>query len=711
MLFLAAVLAPGASVLAGPAAGAAGPSSAAGGSTGPGPSSSSTFTLADQTPAVVGPTSPVVRLTLGIGPQAPAGAAVEVALYRKLDSRSEFEQVVQRGPSSDSNDPQISGPATVPVSSLTVEPNGGSLLQVTIGAGAVGSASPGLSISCTLGEGLCSGVYPLVVSLVSGSEVGATVLGKFTTFVTYNESSAPTPIEAALVLPAGAPVAIHHQAREPGSAVESPTTAQESALRGLAGSLSLNPNVPVTVETVPQTLQAMARPPTSRTSNANRSAISELAALSRSGDHQFLDPSFVPINLGALAGAGETTEVEAQLKQGLTVLQHSLGIQPSTGNFTWLASGAVGSDLATGLQTASQATGFASTADDRLVLPDVDLAPPSNEQFTWTWTFSVGLGKGTTVTAAAADSELASHFDSQPNDPALEATQLLADLAVIQSERPSLKDRGVVIVPPAGWTPNATFDNELLAGLDNNPVVKPVTLDTYFDQVPADPTNAANQTRHLSSGGVPTMPKALARQFSSARLRLTALQGVVLQPALITELNDLLLCSESSDLHTASQFAGLATLNRAVDDQLDQVQIANERTVTLTSRTGSIPITVSSAAPYPVRGTLTLSSPKLIFSQSPTRTLTLDRATTSVRFQVEARTSGDLPVVATFASANGKLVISRAQMTVRSTATSLVGIILTVVALVVLAGWWGRTVWNGRRRRRAVAASRAGHGQ
>jgi len=72
-----------------------------------------------------------------------------------------------------------------------------------------------------------------------------------------------------------------------------------------------------------------------------------------------------------------------------------------------------------------------------------------------------------------------------------------------------------------------------------------------------------------------------------------------------------------------------------------------------------------------------------------------------VQVVVRARTTGDLPLTFTLTSAGGELVIAHGRLTVRSTATSIVGIVLTAVAAVVLLGWWARTWSRGRRRRRA----------
>ena len=61
--------------------------------------------------------------------------------------------------------------------------------------------------------------------------------------------------------------------------------------------------------------------------------------------------------------------------------------------------------------------------------------------------------------------------------------------------------------------------------------------------------------------------------------------------------------------------------------------------MTFTSRTAPIPITVLSAAPYPVHVVISLASDKFVFPNGSSQSLTLDRPTTSVRMVAQARTS------------------------------------------------------------------------
>jgi len=224
-----------------------------------------------------------------------------------------------------------------------------------------------------------------------------------------------------------------------------------------------------------------------------------------------------------------------------------------------------------------------------------------------------------------------------------------------------------------------------------------------------DDSDPSPATRRLQSGSPSTgaFTKSAVQAIALARQHLVSLAGphgaVMGHPAVITSLSDQLLSTEAAGLSAAGRAEALAGYDRRFTGVLSAVSLATERTVTFTSRTASIPITVLSAAPYPLKVVMTLQSDKFIFPGGATRTLLLDRPTTPVQVQAQARTSGDrLPVEVTLRTPDGQLLIAKATLNVHSTAISLVGIALTVVALLVLLMWWGRT-WRRSRQHRPRA--------
>jgi hypothetical protein len=425
-------------------------------------------------------------------------------------------------------------------------------------------------------------------------------------------------------------------------------------------------------------------------------------AASGADSHQFIAEPYVPVNLGALSAAGVATDILGQMTAGAAVMNPLLrglpaGDQPSSS--TWVASGPVNPAIVTGLRVVRA---------DHLVLPDTDL-PPATElaHATWSQPFTLSVGRG--QDAAVSDSQLSSYFAAEPHDPALAATQLLADLAIIHYELPGALDptRGVIAVPPADWNPDPLFVSTLLGGLLNNPVITTATLTGFFNSVPAGANGAETSRRLGANQDGQQIGAAQAASIVAAREQISGFDDAVGGDSAVgTELDDLLLASESSDLTPDAQRVGLATFQRQLATELGNIQVVANN-VTLTARTASIPITIVSSLGYHLQATLSLSSPKLAFPAGSTRSVFIDHPTNPTQFQVRALTSGDLPLRFSLTSPDGKLLIAKGVLTVRSTATSIVGIVLTLVAAVVLGGWWART-WARSRRLRRERPSRSG---
>jgi hypothetical protein len=130
-------------------------------------------------------------------------------------------------------------------------------------------------------------------------------------------------------------------------------------------------------------------------------------------------------------------------------------------------------------------------------------------------------------------------------------------------------------------------------------------------------------------------------------------------------------------------------------------------------------VTFRNGTGYPVHVVVTMRSDKLEFPGAPdarpdsdgsrppnevTRKLDLVRRNETARFSVNTRASGAFPVLVTLESPDGSLVVDRSTLTVRSTAASGVGLLLSGAAGLFLFAWWGRHVVHGRRARRLVPA-------
>jgi hypothetical protein len=229
-----------------------------------------------------------------------------------------------------------------------------------------------------------------------------------------------------------------------------------------------------------------------------------------------------------------------------------------------------------------------------------------------------------------------------------------------------------------------------------------VTLSQLFATVPIG-GNHEPDTRQLQSGPAGRgISHAAADHIALARQQLSSYAKAITvePPQELTVVSDLLLATETKGLSTAGRTAALDVYQRAFAAVTGKISLATEETVTFTAQQASIPITVLSAASYPVRVVVTLASDKFTFPDGNTRPLLLDRPTTSVRVTAHARTSGDhLPIEVTLHTPNGQLLLAHTVLTVHSTAISFVGVALSILAGAVLLVWWARTWWRSRRQR------------
>jgi hypothetical protein len=665
-------------------------------------SSGPSLTLRAQTPWVT-PASPWFSLTVGAGPgtRAVNDLHVVVTFYSRINNETELNQAINAVPNQGvlghfSASVAITATGDVAATCTTVLPDNAAQAPSTAPPTSVAcpAGAPSLILGCTPDDGTCGGVYPVSVALYRQGVT--TALARYSTFLTYQEPGLSSSVGAGgalrvgLIMPLSAPFS---------PALSSPSKASLAVQEAVAGTLFAHRNIPLTLAVNPATVVS---PLAGGAKPGQRTKLQLESLTTAPGGDQLMDQPYVPIDVAALAGGGLSGEIATQLLRGGALLRQA-GLHPTAG--PWVDT----SSSFTSASAANLGSGLRAAHTDRLVLADDNLVPLSSKSLphlTFAQTFSLSLDHGTHVTAASADTQLASFFSAEPADPVLAANQLLAALEFIHFEDPYESEaRGVILEPPASWQPSTTFLNTLLGEMSGNPVLQPVTIDQFFNQVHKG-VNQEPATRHLQSGSSPEkIPAGQAQRLATARVQLSSLSAAISgHPSVLTELSDLLLATENREFDRAQRTSALSTFGQHFGGELNLISLASQATITFTSRTAAIPISVLSSAPFPIKVVVSLDSDKFNFPDGSSRTLILDRPTTAVRIQAHSRTSGDrLPVDVTLTTPDGRLVIARADLTVHSTSISLVGVALTALAAVVLLVWWGRT-WRRSRRRRPRAA-------
>lgn len=626
----------------------------------------SVLRLASQTPWVAPGEELVLRLGVTTA-EAPTSVELAVAVYRRVTNRSEFTRTLQGGPR---GNPVTVVPPT-PLSDLAVDPAGAVVVRLPV----QDPAQPPDAARLRLGT---DGVYPVRVELREAGG-GKTLAGLLTHLVlTRPPQPGGYPLKVALVLPVHAPPALQPDGRR---SLPRPAA---SGLSALARSLEASPLVPLTLLPTPETLAALDVSPREEDKET-------LAALARSAaGRQLASATYVPLSLGAFASSGLAAETAIQLDRGGQVIERTLGQRPDPR--TWVAEN--GLDEGTALR-------LRQLQVDRFVVPESRLEPVDLD-VTLTRPFELDVRAVRRPAAVAGDSGLAAHF-APATDPVLAAHRLLADLAVVYQDSPS-RPRAAVVVVPRSWRPNKAFLDSLLGGLAAGVVVIGTTVDDVFTNVrPANVSGTTPLVRQLAATGAgAALP---ATEFRSARRRLVAFASM-LNPenTLDDRIEELLLVAEGAGLRPGRRREYLEGIDTRIRSQTDSVQVPSHRSITLTARTGEIPVTVLSRTGYPLRVQIQVASEKLDFPKGSVRRVDLSLRSTTQRFSVRARTSGSFPLRVSLVSPDGGLVLGSSRFTVRSTAASGVGVVLSAGAGLFLLLWWGRHLVRGRRNRRLVPA-------
>lgn len=537
-----------------------------------------------------------------------------------------------------------------------------------------GSLGP-VPLECPGGPGSCGGVYPVVVQLQGGRRAASLISALVYSYPRRTPGSVASPLRVALVVPLTAPLAALHL-----------STAAQSEVAGLARA-SASAHLPLTLAPEPALLDTVS----TWTPTARRALETAL----HTPDRQVLAGPLVPVDLPALLHAGLAADARAQWTEGCAAL-HGLPL-------------AARSALVPGPLDAPAAELVAGSCGGvhDLVLPATDLAGPPCPL---SCSAPVDL-TGTTspdLRAVGIDQQSSEELEGFPGSPELDAHWFLADLTLTAYEEPSAAEpRGLVVLPdPKGLSP--TTVTLALQGLAEDPAVEPVTLSTFFAQVPVG-ADGQPATRHLVTPALApaALPFGQLRRDSAAATTLASALGSSPDGRqLVASVRTVLLLAESSVLDAAERRSALRGFQAALASLTDRIRLP-AATIRLTSSQAlRVPITVTNQTGAPVRGALRVQSDQLFFVPSAgcrgidpvpggdtgiSCPVTLSRATNAVYLTVRARAPGAFQVRLTLLAANGHL-LTTGRLEVQSFSATWEALLLTGAALAVLLAWWLRTL-------------------
>ena len=401
-------------------------------------------------------------------------------------------------------------------------------------------------------------------------------------------------------------------------------------------------------------------------------ALEQLRRVVASGVPALTAYPFAAPLLPAMTGGGLARDLPAQLDRGRELVRTALGAEPDASVFRPPAGALDPAGLRLLACRGVRVLLAAPTSVERPPQP-LGFAPPATARLE---AFPCGP-----VVALLPDPAVQALLDPAllSADPVLGAQVVLGELAAIWLEQPGVP-RAIVLGVPSG-TP-AGFARPFAHRISRAPFLRPRRAADLAALHPPDPE--APPARLLPSR-TPGFTRDYAESLRRTRRLLEDYRSMLVQDDPLPDaLATRLLIAEGGQF-VGNELQGAAFV-RAVRDrlraELSSVRPVVVRTVTLSSRTGTIPIRVTKGTDRVLRVVVELASARIGLLQA-VQEVELDRPERTLLFPVELRTTGRFPVRVLVRTPSGR-VIADAILVVRSTAYNRVALVITLGAALLL---------------------------
>lgn len=383
-----------------------------------------------------------------------------------------------------------------------------------------------------------------------------------------------------------------------------------------------------------------------------------------------------------LAHAEMASDVGKQVTFGLAAVADTFGRTPNVSVF-----------VPAGLRIDSRAAAAVAGYGVRTVVMDPGVLPPAPGPFGPDRPRRVSGRGGVTLNALLADESIKGHLEGASagsRDPVLQAQSALAETASAWLERPTSADGRAIVIATA-TTPPADAIRTLTAGLASAPWITMRSASELVEVVPPE-----EDPEPLPLGNIG--PRAEMQTLRTARRAIDILSRVIVEPAgPAPDLDRLVLAAESADWSGTDKGSALArSAKESADAIVSRIEAAARR-VTLTSRTGQLPVTILNETGYVIAVQVRLISSKVAFPDGDRQTIHVPGRSQTITVPAKALAAGAFGVKIELRTPDGTYPIGDDQLVVRSTAVSAVALIAVGGgAAVLIAAWFRR---GGRRRR------------
>ncbi|MCO8126239.1 DUF6049 family protein [Acidimicrobiia bacterium EGI L10123] len=440
--------------------------------------------------------------------------------------------------------------------------------------------------------------------------------------------------------------------------------------------LAAHPGLDLSVAAVPDTVDALGTLP----DPAAATLLEQLTG------RDLLAMPYLPLPVAALMDAGLGGMVAPLVERGDALLADRLGAEPDRD--VWVGTTAAGRDGARLLDE----LGFEAVVVDAAEADDEDEPAPLAAAGPFpSPTTAPLLG---IVTDQALSAELARPLDERADASHLALARLLlrpVDDGGGDDESPS------VLVRPGELASVSVLDG--LLGLLDDPEA-PVRVGGLglLDAVPDDDADPVVRREAPS----PDLGD-IARRVLTAAGPLDTFQTLTgLQSSRADDLRLQVATAVASTTPPDRRDAAMDAVEEVLGTAFGSIRLSGQTDLNLTSRRGTLPVTIENANPFPVDLVVRTRSDRLAFPDGGETPVTVEAEDVlRIDVTVEALATGSVPVFVELWTPDGTVRLDGRQLNVRSTAISGVGLVLSLGALAVLVVWWVRH-WRRTRRERAL---------
>ncbi len=624
---------------------------------------------------VLAPEEPLTT-TLAVGDTVPDGTDLVVTVSSRLRSpRDELHALLDGGNELGSTVDYLS----IPVAEVPHDAAG----RLTMNVPTVRSSSADSEESLRFSA---PGLYPVTFELRTPED---DVLASLISFVERRDDTVPVvPMSVALVASVTSP---------PAAQVNGSIAVDERArtdLSQLVAALQHNTAAPTTVSLPPELLERLS----ASSSPEDQELVQDLATAL--GGRQLLSRPYVTMDPSSSARSGLSADYTRLLAQGEDALRDLFpGLTPDR---TLFLAPAVIDDA--GLQL------LRNLGTLNIVLPPAPIGADATTdvrlQADPTRTVELAVSDGSVVRASILERSVLQRIVATP-DPVLAAHYVAVELLALRAEQADQPGRGVAVRLPDGWPIDAVLLGTLEDLLGQIPELKPVELSTLFAATAAAKTfDGTSRLAIPPPDGTVADRTDIAGAVAQRRLAVGQVTSMLEDDdALEPELSSLLDLSLAEDLTEEQRDGFLGTVDNELGAVTSSIVPMDRRQFTITSRRTTIPISVRTTWPEPLKVKVRLTSPKLRFPEGD-QIITVTPDSPPFRVPVEAKSNGTFRVTATLLTPEGDAPLAPPMtITVRSTALSGLGILVTIAAVIVLAAWWLQHLRTKRRRRAATVSA------